>query len=59
MSCKQPWKADFATVARAAYNLIREDFLHNRGRNCYSFDNYELDWSKGATHDDDFSNGLP
>lgn len=42
-----------------AYNLIREDFLHNRGRNCYSFDNYELDWSKGATHDDDFSNGLP
>lgn len=39
----------------AAYDAVKQDLLYNGGQNCYIFDNYELDWTKGATHDDEIS----
>ena len=42
-----------------AYSMVADDLKKNNGHYCYKFTDYFIDWSKGATHDDDFSNGLP
>ena len=39
-----------------AYSIVEDDLLHNKGRKCYKFANYELEWGKGATHEDDLGN---
>ena len=39
-----------------AYSIVEDDLLHNKGRQCYKFANYELEWGKGATHEDDLGN---
>ncbi len=39
-----------------AYAIVEDDLLHNKGRQCYKFANYELEWAKGATHADDLGN---
>jgi len=36
-----------------ACKTIEEDLLHNNGGNCYAFDDYKIDWTHGATHEDD------
>ena len=36
-----------------ANDAVKKDLFENKGRNCYIFDNYELDWSVGKTHEDD------
>jgi len=36
-----------------AYAIVADDLKKNRGRNCRIFHNYEMDWTKGATHDDE------
>lgn len=36
-----------------AYDVLADDLLHHGGRQCYHFENYILDWNKGATHEDD------
>lgn len=41
-----------------AYNIVKNDLLNNQGKNCYIFYNYQIDWTKGATHDDETGNGL-
>lgn len=41
-----------------AYKILENDFLNNSGKNCYSFENYEIDWNKGATHNDEISYGV-
>lgn len=41
-----------------AYKILKNDFLNNNGKNCYSFKNYEIDWNKGATHNDEISYGV-
>ena len=33
--------------------VMRDDFLNNGGKNMYLFENYELNWSKHRTHDDE------
>lgn len=38
-----------------AYDIIKEDLLQCGGRYCYQFENYQIDWKRGATHGDDFS----
>lgn len=38
-----------------AYNIVEQDLLYNKGQNCYKFLNYEIDWTKGATHEDEIS----
>ena len=40
------------------FNILENDFLNNSGKNCYSFENYEIDWNKGATHNDEISYGV-
>lgn len=39
-----------------AYDIVKDDLLNNGGRQCYHFENYSIDWSKGATHEDDLGN---
>lgn len=39
-----------------AYEIISNDLKNNQAKNCYEFVNYELDWSKGATHNDEVNN---
>lgn len=39
-----------------AYDIVAADYLHNQGKNCYIFTNYEIDWTKGQTHNDQISN---
>lgn len=41
-----------------AYKILKNDFLNNNAKNCYSFKNYEIDWNKGATHNDEISYGV-
>lgn len=38
-----------------AYDIVKQDLLNNKGKKCYTFLNYELDWVKGATHEDETS----
>lgn len=45
----------FIVELAKAYNDIRNDLLNNQGRHCYKFFNYELDWTKEATHADEFN----
>lgn len=42
-----------------AYSIVADDLKENNGHYCYKFYDYSINWNKGATHDDDFSNGLP
>lgn len=42
-----------------AYDIVADNLLNNNGCYCYKFTDYKIDWSKGATHEDDFSNRLP
>lgn len=42
-----------------AFDVVSDDLKNHGGEHCYKFTNYKIDWSKGATHEDDFSNGLP
>lgn len=39
-----------------SFSIVADDLLHNGGRMCYKFANYELEWGKGATHADDLGN---
>lgn len=39
-----------------AYDVVSEDLRQHNGSHCYRFDNYTIDWDKGATHADDLSN---
>ena len=39
-----------------AYDVVADDLLNRGGSHCYHFKNYIIDWSKGATHDDDLDN---
>lgn len=41
-----------------AFPLVKDDFINNGGRCCYKFSNYVIDWSKGATHDDEICNRI-
>ena len=41
-----------------AYKILKNDFLNNNGKNCYKFENYQIGWNKGATHDDEISYGV-
>ena len=41
-----------------AYPVVAEDLLHNGGKNCYHFTNYEIDWEKGRTHEHEISDRL-
>ncbi len=36
-----------------AYNIVKDDLLCYGGAQCYQFANYQLDWKRGATHEDD------
>lgn len=38
-----------------AYDIVCNDLLHCGGEQCYHFKNYRIDWSRGATHEDDLS----
>lgn len=40
----------------AAFDIYKEDFLDNAGRQCYKFDNYTIDWNSSQTHIDDLNN---
>ena len=39
-----------------AYDVVADDLLHHGGEHCYHFNNYAIDWTKGATHQDDLDN---
>lgn len=39
-----------------SYEIVADDLRNNKAGNCYIFYNYDLDWEKGATHDDQISN---
>jgi len=39
-----------------AFPIVADDLRHNGGKMCYKFENYELEWGKGATHTDDIGN---
>lgn len=39
-----------------AYDIVKDDLMNHGGRQCYHFENYAIDWSKGATHEDDLGN---
>ena len=41
-----------------AYPVVAEDLLHNGGKNCYHFTDYEIDWEKGRTHEHEISDRL-
>lgn len=36
-----------------AYDIVKEDLLQHGGVHCYQFENYQIDWERGATHGDD------
>lgn len=42
-----------------ACDVVADDFKNHGGEHCYKFKGYQIDWSKGHTHPDDFANGLP
>ncbi|MBO6179165.1 MAG: AAC(3) family N-acetyltransferase [Selenomonadaceae bacterium] len=39
-----------------SYKIFADDLKNNGGKNCYKFENYQIDWLKGATHKDDLNN---
>lgn len=39
-----------------SYDVYKNDFLFNKGKNCYKFINYELNWDVKQTHSDDLNN---
>lgn len=39
-----------------AFEVIKDDFYNNGGRNMYHYKNYEIDWNGGHTHADEISN---
>ena len=41
-----------------AYEVVKDDLQNHGGEHCYKFINYKIDWSKGATHDDEIGYGL-
>lgn len=41
-----------------SYDIVKNDYLNNAGNMCYKFKNYELEWNKGATHDDEICNRI-
>jgi hypothetical protein len=36
-----------------AYDIVKDDLLNCGGGQCYRFENYQIDWMRGATHEDD------
>lgn len=41
-----------------AFEILKNDFSNNNAKNCYKFEDYVIDWSKGATHNDEISYGV-
>ena len=39
-----------------AYDAVSEDLRRCNGAHCYRFENYVIDWNRGATHADDLGN---
>ncbi len=39
-----------------AYDAVSEDLRQHNGIHCYRFENYAIDWDRGATHEDDLGN---
>lgn len=39
-----------------AFEIMKDDFLNNGGRNMYHYENYEIDWNGGHTHADEINN---
>lgn len=39
-----------------AYDIVKDDLMNHGGKQCYHFENYVIDWLKGATHEDDLGN---
>lgn len=42
-----------------AYDVVANNLYCHNGSYCYKFTDYEINWDGGATHADDFGNGLP
>ena len=41
-----------------AFEVMKDDFLNNGGRNMYHFENYAIEWNGGHTHADEINNCL-
>lgn len=41
------------------YDVIADDLLNNKGKNCYHFTNYEINWGSNHTHSREISDCLP
>ena len=39
-----------------SYSVYENDLRYNRGKWCYIFSSYELDWKGGQTHPDELNN---
>lgn len=39
-----------------AYEAVSKDLRQRNGNHCYRFEDYVIDWSRGATHEDDLGN---
>ncbi len=38
---------------KKAYDVVAEDLRQHNGAHCYRFEDYTIDWDRGATHEDD------
>ena len=41
-----------------SFDIVKNDFYKNNGMNCYTFNDYQLDWESGRTHDYEISDRL-
>lgn len=39
-----------------AYEVVANDLRNHNGEHCYRFEDYAIDWNRGATHEDDLGN---